>query len=87
MKKESYDKVGVISVLLNQKLKELAKCQKEKENILKEIAELTRKNEYDQNADIIKEKMKKNEEAFEKVLTDIKKIQERSSSKNSNNKK
>lgn len=73
MKKEVYDKVGIISVALNQKLKELDRCQKEKEEILKEIEELQEKNELESNYVRIKEKMDENLKLFEKVIADIKK--------------
>lgn len=87
MKKESYDKVGIISVLLKQKLKELNECQKEKEAILKEIEELNRKGEYKEKEPIMKEKMDKNIKRFAKVTEDIKKLKEASSRKDGNIKK
>lgn len=74
MKKEVYDKVGIISVILNEKLKELELCQKEKETILKEIEQLQLKNELETNYPKIKEKMDNNLKAFRKVVNDIKKI-------------
>jgi len=74
MKKEVYDKVGIISVMLNEKLKELELCQKEKETILKEIEQLQLKNELETNYPKIKEKMDNNLKAFRKVVNDIKKI-------------
>ena len=74
MKKEIYDKVGVISVALNEKLKELDRCQKEKEAILKEIEELQSKNELESNYPKIKQKMDENLKKFKKVVDDIKKL-------------
>ena len=74
MKKEIYDKVGVISVALNEKLKELDRCQKEKESILKEIEELQSKNELESNYPKIKQKMDENLKKFKKVVDDIKKL-------------
>lgn len=74
MKKESFDKVAVKSVLLKQKLLELEECKKEKEAILKEIEELHLKNKYEENHEMIKEKMDNNLKRFEKILEDVKKI-------------
>lgn len=74
MKKETYDKVGVISVLLNEKLKELEICQKEKEEILKEIEDLQSKNKLEENYPSIKEKMDKNLKTFKRVVDEIKKL-------------
>ena len=74
MKKEIYDKVGIISVALNEKLKELDRCQKEKESILKEIEELQSRNELESNYPKIKQKMDENLKKFKKVVDDIKKL-------------
>lgn len=74
MEKEVYDNVGIISVALNKKLKELEACQKEKEKILKEIEELQAKEQLEKNYPSIKEKMDKNLKRFKKVVDDIKKI-------------
>ena len=74
MKKEVYDNVGIISVVLNEKLKELDKCQKQKEMILKEIEELQAKNELESNYSRIKEKMDNNLKEFKKIVSHIKKL-------------
>ena len=77
MKKNQYDNVGIISVLLNEKLKELEACQKEKENILKEIDDLLEKKQLEENYPKIKEKMDANLKRFEKVVLEIKRINDK----------
>lgn len=74
MDKKQYDKVGIVSVLLKEKLKELEACQKEKESILKEIDELSKNNQLENNYLKIKEKMEDNLKHFEQVVDEIKKI-------------
>ena len=74
MDKKQYDKVGIVSVLLKEKLQELEECQKEKEDILKEIDKLSKMNQLEENYPKIKEKMEDNLKHFEQVVDEIKKI-------------
>ena len=74
MKKEIYDKVGTISVLLNEKLKELKSCQEEKEELLKYIDQLTKQGLLKKNSRIIKEKMSASLERFKKVVAEIEEL-------------
>ena len=76
MKKETYDKIGIVSVLLKDKIGELDKCQKEKEEILKEIEELKNNNELMERYPLMKKKMDENLKRFNKVVEEIKKLNE-----------
>jgi len=76
MKKETYDKIGIVSVLLKSKIEELDKCQKEKEEILKEIEELKNNNELMERYPLMKKKMDENLKRFNKVVEEIKKLNE-----------
>jgi len=74
MKKEIYDKVGTVSVLLNEKLKELKSCKEEKEELLKYIDQLTEQGLLEKNSKIIKEKMSASLERFKKVVAEIEEL-------------
>ena len=76
MKKETYDKIGIVSVLLKDKIGELDKCQKEKEEILKEIEELKNNNELMERYPLMKKKMDDNLKKINKVVEEIKKLNE-----------
>lgn len=76
MKKETYDKIGIVSVLLKDKIGELDKCQKEKEEILKEIEELKNNNELMERYPLMKKKMDDNLKKINKVVEEIRKLNE-----------
>jgi DNA-directed RNA polymerase specialized sigma54-like protein len=71
MKKETYDTVGIVSVLLNDKLDELKACQAEKESLLEWIDKITREGLLEQNAAKIREYMAANLQRFQKVVAEI----------------
>ena len=74
MKKELYDKIGTVSVKLSRYLKQLQDCENEKESLLQWIDELKAKNELEQNASIVRQKMASNQARFEEVVTKIEQL-------------
>ena len=76
MKKEVFNKIETVSILLKQKLEELDKCQKEKEKILAYIDELQKNNELEEKYPVVKVLMDKNLNEFRKIVADIKKLNE-----------
>ena len=74
MKKELYDKIGTVSVKLSHYLKQLQDCENEKKSLLQWIDELNAKNELEQNASIVRQKMASNQARFEEVVTKIEQL-------------
>ena len=74
MNKESYDQVGTISILLNERLDELKQAQKEKESILEWIDTLTKQGLLEESANIIRNTMNKNLVKFQTIIARIEEI-------------
>ena len=74
MNKESYDQVGTISILLNERLDELKQAQKEKESILEWIDTLTKQGLLEESANIIRNTMNNNLVKFQTIIARIEEI-------------
>ena len=71
MKKETYDYVGTVSIVLGQKLDELKACQEEKKSILAWIDNLTAQGLLEENAELVRSKMSASINRLAKVVAEI----------------
>lgn len=76
MDKKIYDKVADTSIMLNGLIDKLKECQKEKEELLSWIEELKKSDKLEEKQKEVEKKMKSNLQKFEKVVSQIIKLNE-----------
>lgn len=76
MNKKIYDKVADTSIIMNEYLKKLEACQKEKTKILSWIESLKKDGTLEEKQQEVEKKMNANIKKFEKIVYQIIKLNE-----------